>query len=303
MKKLIFMVTAATALLSGCQGKEESAQPATTELKEKAQSSVAQTASLEPSLASILDMQDEKVKERFKYRNPKETLDFFGIKPGMTVVEALPGGGWYSKILQSYLGSEGELIGVDYSYDMWPNFSFADENFLNKKKTWSVDWPKGAQKWSSETGSPINAYTFSTLPQDLQADAVLFIRALHNLSRFEAKGEFLTKALSESHRILKSGGIVGVVQHQLNEEHSDASADGSRGYLKKSRVVASFEKAGFILVGESDINKNAKDQPGEKDIVWRLPPRLTTSKDDDALKQKYTEIGESNRMTLLFVKK
>ena len=297
------MVTAATALLSGCQGKDESAQPAKAELKEKVQSSVAEKVSSTPSLTAVLDMQDEKVKKRFKYRNPKETLEFFGIKPGMTVVEALPGGGWYSKILQSYLGREGELIGVDYSYDMWPNFSFADEEFLNKKKTWSVDWPKKAQEWSSETGSPIKAYTFSTLPQDLQADAVVFVRALHNLSRFEDKGAFLSNALAESHRVLKPGGIAGVVQHQLSEEQSDESATGSRGYLKKSLLVAQFEKAGFTLVDESDVNKNAKDQPGEKDIVWRLPPRLTTSKDDEALKQQYTDIGESNRMTLLFKKK
>lgn len=262
------------------------------------------TSSAPPSLDEILASQSDELKQRYQYRHPKETLEFFGIEPGMKVLEALPGGGWYSKILLPYLGNEGTLIGIDYDYSMWPNFSFVNDEFLAKRKTWAEEWPTDAAAWGGEQSASVSAYTFATLPAELSesVDAALFIRALHNLNRFEDKGQFLTKALSETHRVLKPGGIVGVVQHQASEEKPDEWADGSRGYLKKSYLVEKFEKAGFSLVKESTINENPKDQPGEEDIVWRLPPVYTTSKDDEALKAKYTEIGESNRMTLLFQK-
>lgn len=85
-------------------------------------------------LAAVLADQPEEVKARYEYRHPQQTLGFFGIAPGMTVVEALPGGGWYTKILLPYLGPEGRLIGVDYAQDMWPLFGFFGEDWLKKKK-------------------------------------------------------------------------------------------------------------------------------------------------------------------------
>ena len=98
------------------------------------------------------------------------------------------------------------------------------------------------------------------------------------------------------------GGIVGVVQHMAPETASDDWADGSRGYLKKTFLIAQMKKAGFDFVASSDINLNAKDQPTEKDIVWRLPPTFHGSKDKPELKKQYMAIGESNRMTLTFRK-
>jgi len=137
---------------------------------------------------------------------------------------------------------------------------------------------------------------------DGKADAVLFIRAMHNVSRFEEKGGYMTEALADTHALLKPGGIVGVVQHQGPESNTDEWATGSNGYLKKSDVIAKFKAAGFELVKESAINENPKDVPSNEDIVWRLPQSLMTSREDPELKAKMEAIGESNRMTLLFKK-
>ena len=256
-------------------------------------------------LATILAAQPDKAKARFDARNPQATLEFFGITPGMTVVEALPGGGWYSKILLPYLGDEGHLVGVDYSIKMWPEFGgFANEEFIEKKKTWAAEWVEGAQAWRAGSNGNISAFTFGgrDASMDGQADAVLFIRALHNVSRFEDEGGYMTEALADTRALLKTGGIVGVVQHQGPETNDDKWAEGDNGYLKKSDVIAKFKAAGFELVKESAINENPKDVPSNKDIVWRLPQSLATSREDAELKAKMEAIGESNRMTLLFKK-
>jgi len=256
-------------------------------------------------LNTVLDAQSEKAKARYGARHPQETLEFFGIAPGMKVAEALPGGGWYSKILVPYLGDNGHLVGVDYSLKMWPEFGgFANAEFIEKKKGWAAEWVEGAQAWRNGSQGAIDAFTFGgrDVAMDGQLDAVLFIRALHNLSRFEEKGGYLSEALNDSHALLKSGGIVGVVQHQGPEANDDDWAQGSKGYLKKSQLIAKFEAAGFEFVKDSPINENAKDVPSHDDIVWRLPPSLGTSKDNPELKAQMEAIGESNRMTLLFKK-
>lgn len=255
-------------------------------------------------LAAALAAQPEEVQARYVYRHPKETLEFFGIEPGMTVVEALPGGGWYSKILIDYLGSDGHLIGADYALNMYPLFGFFDEKSLEAKKTWVQDWTEKANGWRAEDDAQVSAFAFGSMPADVQgqADAVLFIRALHNLNRFEKDGEFLTSALKDANAALKPGGILGVVQHQARDEMPDEWADGSHGYLKKAALIATVEAAGFGFTGETDINQNPNDQPTADDIVWRLPPTLATSAEDPALKEKMLVIGESNRMTLRFQK-
>ncbi len=256
-------------------------------------------------LAAVLAAQPEETQARYAHRHPQETLEFFGIKPGMTVVEALPGRGWYSKILLGYLGSNGHLIGADYAVDMYPLFGFFSDEFVEEKKSWTVTWPKWAEEWRDENSASVSAFAFGSAPDEFsgKADAVLFIRALHNLSRFESKGGFLNTALADAHRLLKPGGLVGVVQHEAREQMPDSWADGSRGYLKKKILVATFDAAGFDLVGIADINANPKDQPTESDVVWRLPPTYLNTEDDLALHTAVTAIGESHRMTLKFRKR
>jgi len=255
-------------------------------------------------LSAVLAEQPEEVQARYPYRHPAETMEFFGIVPGMTVVEALPGGGWYTKVLLPYLGPEGSLIGADYSRDMYPLFGFFDEEYLKEKETWVADFTADAKGWGGEDGASVTAFVFGSMPEEIKgtADAVLFIRALHNLARFEGEGSFLSAALQNAYDVLKPGGIVGVVQHQARDGMSDEWAGGQNGYLKKGFVIAKMQEAGFEFVAGSDINMNGKDQPTEEDIVWRLPPSLATSRDNPELKAEMEAIGESNRMTLKFRK-
>ena len=254
-------------------------------------------------LAQVLQAQPEDVQARYVYRHPQETLEFFGIAPGMNVMEVLPGGGWYTKILLPYLGQDGALIGADYAADIYARVGYG-QDFLDEKKTWTLSWVNEAMDWGGDDGAVVSAFVLGSMPEAFKgtADAVLFIRALHNLARFNADGGYLDTALKEAYDILMPGGIVGVVQHQAPEDSSAEFADGSHGYLKKSDVIAFMEAAGFEFVAESDINENPKDQPGPDDIVWRLPPNLGTSKDNPELAAQMKAIGESNRMTLKFRK-
>lgn len=258
------------------------------------------TAANKQQLVTITQSLPAEHQARYGARHPVETLEFFGLQPGDVVLEALPGDGWYSKILMPYLGANGRLIGVDYSLQMWPEFGgFATPEFIEKRKSWPAEWTNDAKSWGS---AKAEAYTFANLPTELtgKADAVLFIRALHNLARFDAKGNYLKQALAETHRVLKPGGIVGIVQHAMNEDKPDAWADGSRGYLKESAIIAAMSAAGFELVSTSDLNKNPKDNPQAEDNVWRLLPSLSGT---DTQKNQNRLLGESNRVTLLFRKK
>ena len=255
-------------------------------------------------LDALLDGAPDDRKARYRYRNPKATLEFFGIEPGMTVVEALPGGGWYSQILVPYLGAEGRLIGANYAHHMWPRFGFFEQDFIDRMETWSSDWPGTAEAWKGDDGATVEAFVFGSMPESLleQADAVLLIRALHNLARFEDDGGYLTVALNDIYRVLKPGGIVGVVQHEARPDMPDEWADGSAGYLKKQFVIDRMTAVGFELVDQSAINENPNDQPTTDDVVWRLPPSYNTSGEDADLRAEMESIGESNRMTLKFRK-
>ena len=272
---------------------------ATTEINIQEQAKAA--AENSATLDAILLAQTAETKARYIYRHPKQTLDFFGIKPGMTVVEVLPGGGWYSKILAPYLGAQGHLIGINYPDRLWSNFDWAKPEFIAERIKATQTFSAEVKTWAPKNTPTVSSYTFDTLPAKLtaSADVALYIRALHNLNRFNTEHQFLDQALGETYRILKPGGMLGVVQHQTDAEN----LDGSRGYLNKSELIATLEKSGFSLVAESGINTNPKDQPSADDIVWRLPPSYYTSADDEPAKEKYRAIGESNRMTLLFKKR
>lgn len=289
MNKLLIL--GAAILLQSCSSVVDHTQTATLSDADKKQ------------LVAVTQSLPTEHQARYAARHPVETLEFFGIKQGDTVVEALPGEGWYSKILLPYLGAEGRLIATDYSLDMWPEFGgFATPEFIAQRKAWPAQFAVDAKTWGGTNGAKGEAYTFATMPAELtgKVDAVLFIRALHNLARFDAKGNYLKQALAETHRVLKPGGVVGIVQHAMAEDKPDAWADGSRGYLKRSYVISVMTAAGFEFVGESDINKNPKDDPQADDNVWRLPPSLSGTEEQ---KEKNRLIGESNRITLLFRKK
>lgn len=258
----------------------------------------------EAQLQQVLDSQSNETKARYAFRNPAETLAFFGIEPGMTVVELLPGEGWYSQILAPYLGSEGTLIGLDYPAPMLTHFDWATPEFIENRKSWPNEWASRRSEWGGASAANMVAYSLDAVPESLHgtADSVLIIRALHGLSRFESAGGFMTSALQTSYDLLKPGGTLGIVQHRAPDTASDTWADGSHGYMREDLVKAAMEKAGFEFVNSSTVNRNPKDKPSETDSVWRLPPSLADSKDNPLLQSQYVAIGESDRMTLLFRK-
>ena len=299
MRKQILVAAIAFALFA-CS--KESPPPAATE----AQPPAAATAQPTPSdtLDAVLAAQPDAEKARYPYRHPKETLQFFGIEPGMTVVDTLPGDVWYTGILLDYLGPNGKVIAADYSAEMWSKFGNYSPD-PKEKANWPADYVAKVDAKRGADDAKIAAFQYGSVPDDMAgtADVVLMIRAFHHFTRMENKGGYLTQALADINKVLKPGGIVGVEAHRAPEASSDAWALGDAGYIKQSAVVAAFEKAGFELVEASEINANPKDQPTEKDFVWRLPPTLATSQDNAELKAQMEAIGESDRMTLKFRKK
>ncbi|MCF6275511.1 MAG: methyltransferase [Robiginitomaculum sp.] len=256
-----------------------------------------------PALSQALSSQTDAVKARYGARHPTETLEFFGIAPGMTVLEALPGGGWYTKILLPYLGPEGRLEAGHYPDDMWKNIR-ADKDWIAARVEDTRIWPEKAAGWNIENAASIGSFSFSEMPSrmDGTVDAVLFIRTLHTLNQFEEKTGYFSATVSDAYRALKPGGVLGVVQHRAPVAKTDAWANGSHGYLKQDYMIKAFEDAGFIFEAASEINANPNDKPTADDVVWRLPPTLATTKENTPERAAILAIGESDRMTLRFRK-
>lgn len=301
MMKCLMTGAAALALVA-CSPKqaEESAAPAET----KAAPAEAAVQSAEEVLDAVLASLPEDAKARFKYRHPKETMTFFGVEPGMTVVDTLPGDPWYSGILINYLGENGKVIGADYSAEMWTKFGQFSPDPA-EKANWAATWTAEAETWrDEEEDAAVGAVAFGSVPDAMAGtvDVVLQIRSLHHFNRLEGDGGYMTSALADMMKMLKPGGVVGVVQHRAPEGNSDEWAKGDNGYLKQSQVIAAFEAAGFEFVSSSEINSNPNDKPTEDEFVWRLPPTLATSSENPELRAQMEAIGESDRMTLKFRK-
>ena len=254
------------------------------------------------TLNAVLASRSDEDKVRDDARQPLETLTFFQIKPGMTIAEALPGGGWYTRILANYLGQDGTLYGVNYPDSLWPMLSYASPEWIAERIAATKNF---ATKVASFTDNGITAqgFTFDTVPPEVEGtvDRVLLIRALHNLNRFQQKAGTRSQALAATHAMLKQDGLVGVVQHRAPATASKEWADGNKGYLNEVAVIAMFAEAGFALVAQSEINANPMDQPSGEDNVWQLPPSLRGNSDDEQ-RDAMVAIGESDRMTLLFRK-
>jgi predicted methyltransferase len=255
------------------------------------------------TLDSMLALRSDEDRARDSARHPAETLVFFQVEPGMTVAEALPGRGWYTNILANYLGGDGVLYGVNYSDRMFHMFGPANAAMIAKRIASTALFPSNVASFT-DNGIAAQGFTFETVPEGLtgSVDRMLFIRALHNLNRFEADAGTRTAALAACYDMLADDGLVGVVQHRAPESAQDDGAVGNRGYLKQSAVIAMFEEAGFKLVTTSEINANPKDRPDAEDIVWRLPPSLRGSEGNAEQRAAVLAIGESDRMTLLFRK-
>ena len=254
------------------------------------------------TLNAVLASRSDEDKVRDDARQPLETLTFFQIKPGMTIAEALPGGGWYTRILANYLGQDGTLYGVNYPDSLWPMLSYASPEWIAERIAATQNFTAKVATFT-DNGITAQGFTFDTVPPEVEGtvDRVLLIRALHNLNRFQQKAGTRSQALAATHAMLKNDGLVGVVQHRAPATASKEWADGNKGYLNEVAVIAMFAEAGFALVAQSEINANPMDQPSGEDNVWRLSPSLRGSNDDEQ-REIMVAIGESDRMTLLFRK-
>lgn len=301
------MLSAAALALTACgngDGSSSYEEPADAKSSENAADDVASDASGE-KLSAILDAQSEETKARYQYRHPKETLEFLGIEPGMTVVDTLPGSVWYAGILSEYLGPEGRVIGAAFSLEMRMAIGgrYASEEWQSENANWPTTWTDEREADREEGEAPFSGFFYGSMPDEFAgtADVVMVVRAAHHLNRIE-EGRYFDIALSDINKILKPGGVIGVIQHRAPEEASDEWAVGNNGYVKQSQIIAKIENAGFELVEISEINANPNDQPSESDKVWRLPPTLGVNKADEDLVAQMQAIGESDRMTLKFRK-
>jgi predicted methyltransferase len=224
---------------------------------------------------------------RDRFRHPLETLEFFGVRPDSTVVEILPGSsGYYLEILAPYLKQHGLYIAADRDAVAPPPYR--------------ADHRKLLARLAAEPGlygkvvvTEFNADLHSIAPPG-SVDFVLTFRNLHNwMQRNEVEG-----ALRAFHKALKPGGVLGIVDHRGRSDLPQETQT-KLGYVREDVAIGLIERAGFKLVGKSEINANAKDTKDYPEGVWTLPPTYRLKDQDRA---KYAAIGESDRFTLKFVK-
>ncbi|MEH2366316.1 class I SAM-dependent methyltransferase [Nostoc sp.] len=220
---------------------------------------------------------------RDKYRHPAQTLEFFGLRPNMTVVELWPGGGWYTEILAPFLAPKGQLIVTNFAPSTSkPALALQEKLAANPEVFGKV---KVAQI------SPPNELT---LAPENSVDIVVTFRNIHNW----VKAGYAEQVYAAAYKALKPGGILGVEEHRALEGTS-LQESIKTGYMSENGVIAAVEKAGFKLVGKSEINANSKDTKDYPGGVWTLPPTLSQGEKD---RERFLAIGESDRMTLKFIK-
>ena len=225
---------------------------------------------------------------RDPYRHPAQTLSFFKIKPSHTVVEIWPGGGWYTEILAPYLAQGGgTYIAVASDRGLNGVRKLITDKGAPYAKVRTANFPILATSTPPGAGTPVAAGS---------ADVVLTFRNVHNWMMGDTP--FEGEAFKQMYAMLKPGGTLGVVEHRL-PENADNAREKKSGYVKTSTVRRLAEAAGFKLAASSEINANPKDTKDYPEGVWTLPPTFTLKDKDRA---KYAAIGESDRMTLRFVK-
>jgi predicted methyltransferase len=254
--------------------------------------------SLDPATSAAIDAalagphRSEQNKARDRYRHPKETLAFFGLRRDMTVVEIWPGPGWYTEVLAPVLKDHGKLYVAQYGPHAIADYQHKEDAGLLAK--------------ARQHPAVFGAVQFTTLwtPDDLTiappgtADLVVTFRNVHNWVNAQYKLD-APKMFGAFYTALKPGGILGVVDHHWPDAKTE-DPNARYGYVSEERVIALARGAGFEFVGRSDVNRNPQDDHNHPNGVWNLPPDAQVKAGED--RQKYEAIGESDRMTLKFRK-
>jgi predicted methyltransferase len=282
LPRAVSIATTCIALMvAGCAG---SSQPCA----QDSQAASSTTASLDAAIGG--SQRSEQARARDVYRHPKETLQFFGIEPTQTVLEIAPGGGWYTDILAPYLHDAGHLYEAQYVSPL-PELSAeeraGDAAYMRKLAS-------APAIYGNVVVGTLRAGEFTGFDANERFDLVLTFRNIHNWMK---DGE-LDANLRAFYRALKHGGALGVEEHRARPGTSLQQMIDT-GYVTEAFVIEHAQAAGFVLAARSEINANARDTKDYPHGVWSLPP---TYAGGDADRARYAEIGESDRMTLKFIK-
>lgn len=225
---------------------------------------------------------------RNEFRNPKETLEFFGLAADMTVIEILPSTGWYTEIMAPYLRDHGKYYAAHFSPNASASYMPTILRGFEEKITTDPDL------YGKITVRHLNPPNEVAIAPAESADMALTFRNVHNWIMAGQEHEYF----ATFYKALKPGGVLGVVEHRAKP---DAGMDVMRtsGYVTEAYVKEVAAAAGFEFVGSSELNANPKDPTVHPEGVWTLAPNYRMGEVD---RDEYMEIGESDRMTLKFVK-
>ncbi|MAP96310.1 MAG: hypothetical protein CMK07_15300 [Ponticaulis sp.] len=293
-------VSALALLLAACGGDTEAPVETSSATPEAEMTEATPEATETPEAVSMTlddivvgDWRDPANIERNQYRNPVETLEFFGVEPDDAVLEVWPGGGWYTEVLAPYLKDEGQY----YAAMVDPSSAFGERamtmfenNFLSHPDVYG------------DIETVILGRDSEPMFAEGSLDYVLTFRNVHNWMA----GEYADKMFQDMYDALKPGGILGVVEHRLNSAETQAPG-APTGYVHEDYVQQLATAAGFVFVEGSEVNANEADTKDHPGGVWNLPPNLrTTDANGDEIADYdasyFSDIGESDRMTLMFKK-